>query len=607
MMTGDFLSPYLLSSVDRGQGMMNALAKVPIDYLTWGNHEADINHKTVCRHVRNFPGKWLNSNMLDHDAMDHQEEFDVLEVTSPDGSNTRKVGLVAVLSDDPKLYEHFKAPGAFGTSFKALRRLKSSECELFSFLIHFCLCFYLGGATISCPWETLERLKVKLEGPEYNCDTIVPLQHTYVPDDHKTCRMFDFPVILSGHDHHRVDEVVEGTRLLKPGMDAVYATVLDLIWPDSEAEGNKPIIKARFVKTSDWEAEPILAEECERAYDALEPLRNTELAKVPPFFEPLSSKDSRAKVCTMGKYICTLLRSSLNVSRRQEEKQIIDAVVLMGGNIRGGEDYPEGSFFSMEALEAEIKSDEVIAVVPMPGWLLAEGIQATHMGDPIPGWMQYDNGIVEDFTQNPPVVTQVRGRPIDHDQIYRVATKVSDLTNGQSPPLTEFFTAHPELLPPKGAYVNIQAELMSYFARNLWRRIWDHLSRELDAECEAEPVDVMEIECEGGDAVGCNPELRLEQLDSDNDGKISVKEMEAALADFAGLSVDGRELSLAKFVHEYADKSGNGEVTLEDLELFCEEMRAEGAFHEREMWQKAFEKAPEIARSPPILDQVSQQ
>ncbi len=39
MMTGDFLSPYLLSSVDRGQGMMNALAKIPIDYLTWGNHE----------------------------------------------------------------------------------------------------------------------------------------------------------------------------------------------------------------------------------------------------------------------------------------------------------------------------------------------------------------------------------------------------------------------------------------------------------------------------------------------------------------------------------------------------------------------------------------
>ena len=37
MLTGDFLSPYLLSSVDRGVGMMNALSKIPLDILTWGN------------------------------------------------------------------------------------------------------------------------------------------------------------------------------------------------------------------------------------------------------------------------------------------------------------------------------------------------------------------------------------------------------------------------------------------------------------------------------------------------------------------------------------------------------------------------------------------
>lgn len=30
MITGDFLSPYLLSSVDRGQGMMNALNAIPM-------------------------------------------------------------------------------------------------------------------------------------------------------------------------------------------------------------------------------------------------------------------------------------------------------------------------------------------------------------------------------------------------------------------------------------------------------------------------------------------------------------------------------------------------------------------------------------------------
>ena len=68
MLTGDFLSPYLLSSVDQGKGMMNALNRIPLDYLIWGNHEADIPHNIVCKHVRNFKGKWLNSNMLDHEA-----------------------------------------------------------------------------------------------------------------------------------------------------------------------------------------------------------------------------------------------------------------------------------------------------------------------------------------------------------------------------------------------------------------------------------------------------------------------------------------------------------------------------------------------------------
>ena len=64
-----------------------------------------------------------------------------------------------------------------------------------------------GGATIDCPWATLRRLKAKLEDDE-RCDLVVPLQHTYVPDDHRTCREFDVPVVLSGHDHPRVDEVV---------------------------------------------------------------------------------------------------------------------------------------------------------------------------------------------------------------------------------------------------------------------------------------------------------------------------------------------------------------------------------------------------------------
>ena len=173
VLTGDFLSPYLLSSIDRGSGMMRALCAVPFDYLTWGNHEADIEHRTVCRHVKKFcdnGGKWINSNMLDHATMQYQQEYDVIEISAPDGSQRRKVGLCAVLSDDKALYSHFKAPGAF------------------------------GGATITDPWEALAKYKQILES-EQQCDFVLPMEHLYVPDDHITCQKFDFPVVLSGHDH----------------------------------------------------------------------------------------------------------------------------------------------------------------------------------------------------------------------------------------------------------------------------------------------------------------------------------------------------------------------------------------------------------------------
>jgi len=525
MLTGDFLSPYLLSSVDKGAGMMNALGKIPLDYLTWGNHEADIDHKSVCKHVRNFPGTFINSNMLNHEAMDAQEEYDVINLCSPDQEHERKVGLCAVLSDDKALYSHFPSPGAF------------------------------GGATVTDPWKALTKYQNILENEE-GCDVVIPLQHLYVPDDHRTCREFDFPVILSGHDHHVVDENVDGTRLIKPGMNAIHAAIIEVSWEDSSS--TKPKIESKFARCSDWTPDPILAEENKRAYDALLPLRNTELASVPAEFEPLSSGNTRGEVSTMGKYICTLIREAMNSNQNDQ----IDAVLLMGGNIRGNvAEYPKGSFFSLEGLEQEIKSDEVLATVTMPGWLLAEGVHYTHSGEPIPGWMQYDNGVKQDEQNR---VTHVGGVPLDPNRNYRVATKVSDLTNGQCPPWTQYFTYLPQVLPTKGAYFNVQSELMNYFAKSLWQQLWDYMSDELtevldDGEEVVCPIDACPVE-------------RLEILDSSGEGTITVEDIQTALRDHLGVSVDERETALAEMVHSYADMTGTGEVTIDDLEQYCDEM-----------------------------------
>jgi len=225
----------------------------------------------------------------------------------------------------------------------------------------------------------------------------------------------------------------------------------------------------------------------------------------------------------------------------------------------------------------------------MPGWLLAKGIQETHAGEPISGWMQYDEGVKEDTSVHPPVVTHVAGHPLDENRVYRVATKVGDLTNGQSPSWTEYYTEHPTLLPPKGAYVNIHAELMAYFSRNLFRKLWDAISREIQEECGVDE--------------SCHAEERLAALDVTGDGIVTIEDIQVALREKLGYSVDERETSLAEFVHNYADTTGSGQITVRDIEMFCQEMED---LYETDKWRLSYSKTDaRVVENEPVTQSES--
>ena len=63
--------------------------------------------------------------------------------------------------------------------------------------------------------------------------------------------------------------------------------------------------------------------------------------------------------------------------------------------------------------------------------------------------------------------------------------------------------------------------------------------------------------------------LRLNVLDADGSGTVSVDEIHDALRDLLGLSVHDENKTLAEYVHAHADATGNGIVTREDFEHFC--------------------------------------
>ena len=438
LLTGDFLAPYLLSSLDRGVGMMAMLNKTPIDYVIWGNHEHDLAHEHVMKREKEYQGVWINSNMQSHESYKEstcQVDSVVVDVVSPDGANTRKLGMLGVISNTPSLYK----PGAF------------------------------GGAEIEDPWKCMDTYNKRLR--EAGCDMVLPLCHLYVFQDERTCREFDFPVILSGHDHHCVDEVIDGTRLLKPGMDAKMAIILDLTW-DSVASDSTPTIACQTISVKDFAPDPALAEEVANAYSVLDPLLRTELATVPASYFPLTSMGPREGRVSMATFLLSQIRIALNMGTENYSNHC-DCVIVKGGNIRGERSYDTDKF-SLETLRSEMQEEEGIHVFQVPGRVLRGGLRESWQ-TPGPGWMQYDDGVEVDSEG---LVIRIGGAPLDLKRIYRVGSFIDLDTDYGSPSFHTYFSSHPESLPDPDTAMGCHALLLKLWARDIWSRLW----RALDAD-----------------------------------------------------------------------------------------------------------------------------
>jgi len=507
MLTGDFLAPYLLSSFDKGVGMMSMLNKTPIDYVIWGNHEHDMAHEDVMKREKEYQGVWINSNMTSHESFKDskcQVDSAVLEISSPDGSNVRKLGMIGVLSSTPELYK----PGAF------------------------------GGATIEDPWECLERFdkKLKAEG----CDMVLPLCHLYEFQDERTCNDFDFPVVLSGHDHHRVDRMVSGSRLLKPGMDAHYAVVLDLCWDNADSPST-PSITSETIPVDKYQPDQELQQEMTKAYSVLDPLMKTDLATIPEKYFPLTSLGPRERNVSMATYILSQLRIALNMDT-QNYPDNCDCVIMKGGNIRGERDY-ESNKFTLEALRSEMQETEAVHIFKIPGKVLRGGLRESWTC-PNPGWIQYCDAVEVDEHG---LVSRIGGAPLNMNRIYRVGSFIDFDTDYGTPSIHQYYQTEEgkKGIPDHDAGVGCHVLLLQLFSKDIWNRILSWLDADGDGEITSE---------------------ELAALDIDGDGKISKAELRAALKLVLGLGTHAEQDALLDMVLIAAgDKDGDQELTKDEI------------------------------------------
>ena len=522
LLSGDFLMPYLLSAVDGGRGMMSVLNALPMDYVTWGNHENDLPHDQLMQREAEYTGQWINTNMKSHEsfktATSSQIDHKVFTLRVKDdsaGNNNattiKKIALLGILTNDPSVVP----PGAF------------------------------GGATVDDPWDTMREYRNRLYQHD-GVDLVVPICHLYEAQDERTMAEFDFPLILGGHDHHVVNQTIDGTLLLKPGADAHYAHIIDLFWdhttPTLPSHDSEPrlVIQHELVRVADYAPNPDLQRLVNHAHSVLEPLQQTQLDWIPNdgcVERPLTSVGARSQRISVAVYLGGVVRRALQW--KLGGTQHCHAFVAKGGNFHGGKTYDDvdgGGALNQQQLTLELLLAEldnvIVSVTELPGRLLQVGLRET-WDAPGTGWFQYDNAVVVD--PNTGLVTHVAGEELDPHRLYKIATMNDFFRSRDGPTIGQYYEDDVTRLPSLQMQFGLHDVVLDYFAHKWWTVIWEHVDQNNN--------DVWES----------NEFQRQDLWDGTHgNGEFNVAHVLWALENVVGLQTHPQELTLAKAIFDLA-------------------------------------------------------
>jgi 5'-nucleotidase len=385
--SGDFVAPSLLSSLDEGRAMVDCLNECGVTHVCLGNHEADISLAALRDRIEQSRFVWINSNLKtkpreDREARspsssfpDDLPEYCVISiggVDSPSGGVNNQppytVVLFGLLTDDPSLYR----PNAFGgtDSVEIIPISKRTEQLLQE--------FYGSVDTENHP------------------DLILPLTHQSVQDDRIFAQAFGhyFPVVCGGHDHEVYNECIipgeplasvkplhcyETCCIVKAGMDAESAGVIDFVWNGSERNDNIPQITVEIVPTSNFEPDPDLLLRVGKHQSMLQELEQAKLFRISDWLAssgsvddcpPFSTMNNRFQSSTGTTALCTMLQMGLRST----------CCVVNAGAVRGSKTYDSTSYFTWADLKNEIPFSTDMTVCSIPGSVLEAMIQNSRKG-----------------------------------------------------------------------------------------------------------------------------------------------------------------------------------------------------------------------------------
>jgi 2',3'-cyclic-nucleotide 2'-phosphodiesterase (5'-nucleotidase family) len=379
VLPGDFLSPSLLSGIDKGLGMTMTLnetfSHADKAYVCFGNHEGEVGLSGLEQRIKESKYAWINTNIPGYNNPKLPSE-EIIQVIGKDGK-TVKIALIGLCVNSSAMTI---PSSAFAPSMESFVDYMSSAKEAH------------------------ERLKDQV-------DCIIPLTHLESFEDLELLKLEKFPLILGAHDHdvqvpkHTGADGYERS-CLKAGVEGEFVFVVDLVWNDATPK-DKPEVAYQLMPTTLFPKDQAVQDIVDKSMVKVKAMEKIVLFKeAEEDFLPLSSEGTKKQVTTLTALLLSSIRSHMSA----------ECSIINGGGVRLQKLF-EKPTLTYSDLRSLFPYDTDICVVPLPGKVLQDAINFSREPVLVQGqsesnsFIQHDRHVVTSF------VTKSQGTELQDDEL----------------------------------------------------------------------------------------------------------------------------------------------------------------------------------------------
>jgi 5'-nucleotidase / UDP-sugar diphosphatase len=311
---GDFLSPSLLSIKFKHKGtqMIEAMNAFGVDVVTFGNNEFDVGCGALADRIRESTFDWVSAN-----------------VRLPSEMNVPQGKILP--------YRMLAAAGLRIGVFGLTRQLAPVHCES-------------GQITFDDPSAAASSAVEQLRKEQ--ADLIVALTHSTIAEDRALAAAVpDIDLIVGGHDHHPMADVVGKTLITKAGANA---TALGLVRVTATRADGRLVVEKIWTQQDvnpasiapDAVVSKALAPYAAEMGSLSRAIGNTEV--------PLDLREEvvRGGESNFGSYLADLIRAETHA----------DVAIVNGGALRGDRIVPAGPLTLKDLETALVYGDRVVSL-----------------------------------------------------------------------------------------------------------------------------------------------------------------------------------------------------------------------------------------------------